>query len=114
MTIATVIGASLFTFKLAICCGTLSSKMRNLSFGIPERNFPLLSSTATSNSTVLTSLLKVGASAGSSFSFLLNFEGILGSSTAGSSLAGADGAGADGAGADGAGLEVAGLDVVGL
>ena len=68
------------------------------------RKWPLLSSTATSNSTVLTSLLKVGVSAGSSLSFLLNFEGIFGSSTAGSSLAGADGAGAD----------VAGLDVVGL
>src|SRR5579863_2684732 len=66
--------------KLAICCGTLSSSTRKLFFGMPGRKCPLLSRTATSSSTVLVSLVKVGLSAGSSLFFLLNLDGIFGSS----------------------------------
>src|SRR5579883_275625 len=43
---------------------------------------PLLSSTATSNCTVVTSLLKVGRPSGTSLSFFVNWDGILGSSVA--------------------------------
>src|ERR1700722_19266914 len=83
-----VIGASLFRLKLAIFCGTLSSSTRKLVLGMLGMNLPLLSSTATSSSTVFTSLLKVGVSAGISFPFLLNLDGIFGSSTDGSSSLG--------------------------
>src|ERR1700678_1524725 len=76
-----VMGASLLTLKLVICCGTLSSSTRNFSRGMPGRKCPFLSRTATSNCTVVTSLWKVGAPSGmSGLSFLLNLEGIFVSS----------------------------------
>src|SRR5271154_772074 len=73
-------GASLLTLKVVILCGTLSSSTRNFSRGTPGRKCPLLSRTATSNWMVVTSLWKVGVPSGTSLSFLLNFDGIFGSS----------------------------------
>src|SRR5688572_1486952 len=75
----TVMGASPIV-KLLICCGTLSSRIRKLPCGIFGMNRPLLSSTATSRLTAVTSLRKVGAPASDAPSFLLNLDGILGCS----------------------------------
>src|SRR5260370_34020353 len=82
MTSATVMGASLPVLYEETCCGTLSSRMRKLPRGILGMKRPLLSSTATSTCTVVASLLKVGNPSGKSLSFLLDFDGILGSSGA--------------------------------
>src|SRR6267143_1316152 len=82
MTSATVMGASLPVLNEETCCGTLSSRIRKLPRGILGMKRPLLSRTATSTCTVVASLLKVGSPSGKSLSFLLNFDGILGSSGA--------------------------------
>src|SRR6266436_4118942 len=79
----TVMGASPMP-KFAICCGTLSSRIRKLPRGMLGMKWPLLSSTATSTLTTLVSTLKLGASGGRSALFLLlNLEGILGWSESG-------------------------------
>src|SRR6266853_4567742 len=83
ITIEMVIGASALVLKLATCCGTLSSRIRKLPRGILGMKWPLLSSTATSSCTVLTSLRKVGKPSTVSLSLsFLNCEGIFGSSAA--------------------------------
>src|ERR1700682_1502028 len=56
--------------------------MRKLPRGILGMKRPLLSRTATSTCTVVASLLKVGSPSGKSPFFLLNLDGILGSSGA--------------------------------
>src|SRR5580693_1992500 len=76
---AMVMGASVLVLKVLTCCGTLSSSTRKLPFGMFGMKWPLLSSTATSNCTAVTSLRKVGSPTGTSLSFLY-CEGILGSS----------------------------------
>src|SRR5258708_34936463 len=81
ITIEMVMGASALVLKLATCCGTLSSRIRKLPRGILGMKWPLLSSTATSSCTVLTSLRKVGKPSTPILSLsFLNCEGIFGSS----------------------------------
>src|SRR5260370_522393 len=80
ITIEMVMGASALVLKLATCWGTLSSRIRKLPRGILGMKWPLLSSTATSSCTVLTSLWKVGKSTVSLSLSFLNCEGIFGSS----------------------------------
>src|SRR5260370_19803810 len=81
ITIEMVMGASALVLKLATCCGTLSARIRKLPRGIFGMKWPLLSSTATSSWTVLTSLRKVGKPSTVSLSLsFLNCEGIFGSS----------------------------------
>src|SRR5580692_4371544 len=70
-----VIGASP-TLKPVIFCGVLSSRIRNRSCGIFGIGLPLLSSTATSSVTVITSDRNVGAPCGSPSLLGLYFDGI--------------------------------------
>src|SRR5712691_5082051 len=79
MTMHTVMGASPAP-KLAICWGTLSSRMRKLPFGMWGMKRPLLSSTATSTFTTLVSTLKSGWSEIPNWSLRVNLDGILGCS----------------------------------
>src|SRR5579863_10782558 len=84
-TMAMVMGASLLVLNVAIFWGTLSSSTRKFPRGMLGMKLPLLSSTATSSCTVVTSLLKVGSPSGTSLSFLVNWEGIFCCSGGGSS-----------------------------
>src|SRR5579863_6869145 len=77
-TMAMVMGASLLVLNVAIFWGTLSSSTRKFSRGMLGMKCPLLSSTATSSCTVVTSLRKVGDPSGMSLPLVLNWEGILG------------------------------------
>ena len=82
MTMQTVIGPSPMP-KLATVCGTPSSRIRKLSFGILGMKLPLLSTTATSRFTVLTSLRKLGTFGDSRLPCWPNLDGILGCSASG-------------------------------
>src|SRR5579863_2602752 len=76
---ATVIGACATEYCVSVC-GTLSSRMRNLSLGMPGIGLPWVSITCTSTFTMFVSALKL-ASDSVSFPFValgLSLEGIAG------------------------------------